>query len=74
MSARSREISRPGPERLWANPLVRHLALVLLAKLLLTRLWWLLFRLPDDPASRLTDIHTHLAGPVVKAMSHSTDY
>jgi hypothetical protein len=74
VSARSREVSRPGPESMWANPLVRHLALVLLAKLLLlTLLWLVFFRLPDDPASRLTDIHTHIAGPVVKAMSHSTD-
>ena len=74
MSARSREISRPGPESLWANPLVRHLALVLLAKLLLlTLLWWLFFRLPDDPASRHTDIHTHIAGPAAEAMSHLTD-
>ena len=63
-----------GAESIWANPLVRHLAFVVLAKvLLLALLWWLFFRMPDDHASRFTDIHTHIAGPAVQATPHLTD-
>jgi hypothetical protein len=67
-------MSVPATDSIWANPLVRHLAVVLIAKvLLLVLLWWLFFRMPDDQASRFTDIHTHIAGPAVKAISHLTD-
>lgn len=52
-------------ENIWASPLVRHLAIILTAKvLLLTLLWWLFFRLPDSGAAALVDVHTHIAGPL----------
>ena len=51
-------------ENIWASPLVRHLAIILSAKvLLLTLLWWLFFRLPDGGASALVDVQSHIAGP-----------
>ena len=67
-------MSAPVSDSVWANPLVRHLAVILIAKvLLLVLLWWLFFRMPDDQGSRLTDIHTHIAGPAALAMPHLTD-
>ncbi len=61
-------------ERLWDNPLVRHLAIVLLVKvLLLTVLWWLFFRMPDSAVPTPVDVHTHIAGPRAGGVSTLTD-
>jgi hypothetical protein len=47
-----------------SNPLVRHLTIVLVVKLLLlTLLWWLFFRSPDSGVSERVDVGTHIAGP-----------
>ena len=57
-------------ENIGASPLVRHLAIVLVAKLtLLVLLWWLFFRLPDGGASALIDVPSHIAGPVPETVS-----
>jgi hypothetical protein len=67
-------MSTPVSGSVWANPLVRHLAVILAAKvLLLALLWWLFFRLPDGDLSRFADVHTHIAGPGPEAMSTLTD-
>ena len=61
-------------ENILANPLLRHLAIILVVKvLLLTLLWWLFFRLPEGGVSSFVDVHTHIAGPAVEAVSNPTD-
>jgi len=59
---------------IWANPLVRHLAIVVVAKvLLLTLLWWLFFRVPHGGVARPLDVSSHIAGPAAEAVSTPTD-
>jgi hypothetical protein len=42
------DMSATGTESIWANPLLRHLAVMLVVKvLLLALLWWLFFNMPD---------------------------
>lgn len=55
----------------WADPLVRHLALVLAAKLVgLMLIWWLFFRAPEPGVAAGFDVHRHIAGPSAGA-THS---
>ncbi len=50
-------------ENIRSNPLVRHLTIILVVKvLLLTLLWWLFFRMPDTGMPERVDIGTHIAG------------
>lgn len=59
-------------ESIWANPLVRHLAVILLVKVaLLAALWWLFFRLPEPAHAARGDIHTHIAGPVAPPVRYA---
>jgi hypothetical protein len=61
-------------ETIWANPLVRHLTVVLIVKvLLLTLLWWFFFNVPNDSTSAVTDVQTHIAGPALEANGTRTD-
>ncbi len=47
-----------------SNPLVRHITIILVVKLLLlTLLWWLFFRTPDSGIAERVDVGTHIAGP-----------
>jgi len=47
-----------------ANPLARHITIVLVVKvLLLTLIWWLFFRLPDSGMSERIDVGAHIAAP-----------
>ena len=63
-----------GAESIWANPLVRHLAFVVLAKvLLLALLWWLFFRVPHGGVAAAPDVSSHIAGPAAGAVSNPTD-
>ena len=57
-----------GP-RAWSHPLVRHLALIVAAKLaFLFLLWFAFFRLPDGAPLPGSDIHHHIAGSREAAM------
>ncbi len=50
-------------ESIWLNPLVRHLAVILAAKmLLLTILWWFFFRIPAHEVTTVIDVQNHIAG------------
>lgn len=54
----------------WDRPLVRHLAIIVLLKLLfLLLLWFLFFRLPEGAAEPGSDIHNHIAGAASAAVS-----
>ena len=45
-----------------SNPLVRHLTIILVVKvLLLTLLWWLFFRMPDTGMQQRVDVGAHIA-------------
>ena len=61
-------------ENIWSNPLVRHLAIILVAKvLLLTALWWAFFRVPADEVTTVIDVQTHIAGYPPTAKTNSTE-
>jgi len=61
-------------ENIRANPLVRHLAIVVIAKvLLLALLWWLFFRVPHGGVTAAPDVPSHIAGPAAGAVSTPTD-
>jgi hypothetical protein len=61
-------------ENIWANPLVRHLAIILIAKVaLLALLWWLFFRVPHGGVAAAPDVSSHIAGPAAGAVSNPTD-
>jgi hypothetical protein len=69
--------SEPGtaaaPERIWSLPLVRHLAIVVAAKLaFLFLLWFLFFRQPVGMAEPAEDIGDHIAGPRSTVVSNNT--
>ena len=54
----------------WDRPLVRHLAVIVLLKLIfLFLLWFLFFRLPDGGQEPGSDIHNHIAGVTSAAVS-----
>jgi hypothetical protein len=47
----------------WQQPLIRHLALVLVVKLaLIFGLWWLFFNLPDEHVVNAGQVATHITG------------
>jgi hypothetical protein len=49
----------------WQQPLIRHLAAVLVVKLaLIYGMWWMFFDLPDDHEISTGQVATHLAGEV----------
>lgn len=61
-------------ESAWAHPLVRHLAVIMVAKLLLLfTLWFLFFRMPDSGPTPGSDIHYHIAGQQAVAEPTQTD-
>jgi len=61
-------------ESTWANPLARHLAIIIAAKLLLLfALWFLFFRMPNSGPTPGSDIHYHIAGQQAVAESTQTD-
>ena len=54
----------------WDRPLARHLAAIVLLKLIfLFLLWFLFFRSPDGAAEPGLDIHNHIAGASSTAVS-----
>jgi hypothetical protein len=55
-------VEEPTTDNPWQNPLLRHLTLVVLVKLLLlVLLWWLFFRTPDTHSPYLIDVQSHIA-------------
>ena len=53
----------------WSQPLVRHLAVIVAAKLaFLFLLWFAFFRLPDGAPQPGSDIHHHIAGSMETAI------
>ncbi len=54
---------------IWDNPLVRHLVIILVAKLaLLAGLWFAFFRVPDQFLPQPDQIETHIAGPRIHSL------
>lgn len=54
----------------WDRPLVRHLAVIVLLKLIfLFLLWFLFFRPSEDTGAPELDIHNHIAGASSAAAS-----
>lgn len=59
---------------MWENPLVRHLAGILVVKvILLAGLWFAFFRVPDGFLPQPKEIETHIAGPATSTGSRITD-
>jgi hypothetical protein len=47
----------------WQQPLIRHLAMVLVVKLaLIFGLWWLFFNLPDEHVVNAGQVAAHITG------------
>jgi hypothetical protein len=57
-------MEKPDPLDLWwQQPLIRHLALVLVVKLtLIFGLWWLFFNLPDERVVNAGQVAAHING------------
>lgn len=59
-----------GADSIWAIPLVRHLATIIVVKLaFLFLLWFLFFRQPSGSPEIGSDIHDHIAGPVAAGVA-----
>jgi hypothetical protein len=64
----------PDNDSIWSIPLVRHLAVVIVIKLvLLFTIWFLFFRQPAGVPEPGYDIHDHIAGPGTAMVSDQHD-
>lgn len=52
-------------ESIWKIPLVKHMSVILLVKVLfLTLLWWMFFSTSDDKVSQSIKTQNHISGSV----------